>query len=487
MANLILWNTFNLDYAALRPAGAHQLAVWLTQFGYTVKVIDFCSLLSTDDLVSLTEKHIDSTTIAIGVSSTFWHSNESIANTSIAYDAPLATSISLRRGPDWGPELTRDGMPNWVTLTRARLRSKYPALDWLIGGSHAHTGDASWIKFYNHSEDTLLKYLDEKSNKIILRSNFDITKKGNGFMDKLGIQPHEVLPLELGRGCQFKCGFCNYPLLGKRKGTYIRDFSLIKEELISNFEKFGTTRYFFVDDTMNESIEKIDELAEMAQTLPFKLEWIGYNRLDIIGSTRTQIESLKYSGLRSTFFGIESFGLEASKAIGKPWNGKNAKDFLLELKSIWKNDITFELGFIVGLTGDSPDDLDKTEQWCIDNGMHSWLYHALHIYRNNTNKWASEFDKNYAAHGYKFLSPIDNTRWTNDTWDYRDATLKSFQLNVSGREHKKAAGYQLGEPISAGYAIDDIIDKYKKDLDWNSMRSFTAEFLKNYVKFQLNL
>ena len=160
---------------------------------------------------------------------------------------------------------------------------------------------------------------------------------------------------------------------------------------------------------------------------------------------------------------------------------------MLELKSIWKNDITFELGFIVGLTGDSPDDLDKTEQWCIDNGIHSWVYHALHIVRNNTNKWASEFDKNYAAHGYKFLSPVDNTRWTNDIWDYRDATLKSFQLNVSGREHKKAAGYQLGEPISAGYAIDDIIGKYKKDLDWNAMRGFTAEFIKNYVKFQLTL
>ena len=189
MANLILWNTFNLDYAALRPAGAHQLAVWLTKFGHTVKVIDFCSLLSTDDLVALTEKNIDSTTIAVGVSSTFWHPNESVANTSIAYDAPLATPRSLIRGPDWGPELTPRGMPSWVSLARDKLKSKYPSLDWLLGGSNSLYGDSNWIKFYDHSEDTLLKYLDEKTNKIVIRPNFDITQKGNGFMDDLGIQP----------------------------------------------------------------------------------------------------------------------------------------------------------------------------------------------------------------------------------------------------------------------------------------------------------
>jgi radical SAM superfamily enzyme YgiQ (UPF0313 family) len=42
----------------------------------------------------------------------------------------------------------------------------------------------------------------------------------------------ETLPIELARGCIFKCKFCSYPLLGKKKGTYLRDFSQVKDEMI---------------------------------------------------------------------------------------------------------------------------------------------------------------------------------------------------------------------------------------------------------------
>lgn len=487
MANLILWNTLNQDYSMLRPAGPHQLASWLTHCGYTVKVIDFCSHLTTDELVMLTEKHIDRDTIAVGVSTTFWHPDESADH---SYDSQVASSRTLKEGSVWGPQVPPKppGIPNWVTNARNRLESRYPTVEWFAGGAKAHVVDYnSWRVFTGYAESTVLQYLDEKSKLVGLRPTFEFIKKGDTFMDGLGIQPHEVLPMELGRGCQFKCTFCSYPLLGKRKGSYIRDMSLIKEELISNYDRFGTTRYFFNDDTVNESVEKIDALAELAQTLPFKLEWIGYNRLDIIGSTRTQIESLRHSGLRSAFFGIESFGKAQSKSIGKPWNGKHGKDFLLELKSIWKNDITFKLSLIVGLTGESVEDLNKTEQWCFENDMHSWGYHPLFILRNNPNPWASEFDKNYANHGYKFLSPTHDAWWTNDLWDFPSATRKSFLLNSEHRGDKKAAAFQLGGVISTGYSIDQVIGKSNKELDWNEMRLLVDAFARNYVKFQLAL
>ena len=486
MANLILWNTLNQDYSMMRPAGPHQLASWLTQFGYTVKVIDFSSFLTTDELVMLTEKYIDRDTIAVGVSTTFWTVDESHDH---SYDSPVDNTISKKEEYVWSPsKFGRSPFPDWVTNARSRLESRYPKLEWIAGGAKTYSVDHNkWQVFTGYAEDTVLKYLDEKSKIIGTRSNFEFTQKGDTFMNDLGIQPYEVLPMELGRGCQFKCTFCGYPLLGKRKGTYIRDMSLIKAELISNFERFGTTRYSFSDDTVNESVEKIDALAELAQTLPFKLEWIGYNRLDIIGSTRTQIESLRHSGLRSSFFGIESFGIAQSKSIGKPWNGKHAKDFLLELKSIWKNDITFKLSFIVGLTGESVEDVNETEQWCFENDMHSWGFHPLFIQRDNPSPWASEFDKNYANHGYKFPSPTRDAFWTNDLWNFQTATRKSFSLNNEHRGDKKAAAFQLGGVISTGYSIDQVIGKSNKELDWNEMRRRTNAIARNYVKFQLAL
>ena len=85
MANLIIWNCLNEDINASRPLGAHQLSGWLRSHGYTVKVIDFCHALSTDALVSLTEMHIDSQTVGIGVSSVTPAGNPTFDLTGLLY------------------------------------------------------------------------------------------------------------------------------------------------------------------------------------------------------------------------------------------------------------------------------------------------------------------------------------------------------------------------------------------------------------------
>ena len=109
MANLILWNSFNEDYNASRPLGPHQLAHWLTLHGYTVKVIDFSCHLTTDELVAISEKHIGSDTIAIGVSNTFWSRQFVQRNT---YE------------------------PEWVISARDILATRFPNIKWLMGGSN---------------------------------------------------------------------------------------------------------------------------------------------------------------------------------------------------------------------------------------------------------------------------------------------------------------------------------------------------------------
>jgi hypothetical protein len=90
-------------------------------------------------------------------------------------------------------------------------------------------------------------------------------------------------------------------------------------------------------------------MAEMAQRLPFKLEWIGYNRLDLIGSKPHTIQLLKDSGLKSSFFGIESFHSQASKIVGKGWNGVRGKEFLIELKERWGITTFYQLLLIIAV------------------------------------------------------------------------------------------------------------------------------------------
>lgn len=460
MANLIFWNTINAVHAPIRTAAGHQVASWLRQHGYTVKVIDFCHLMTKEELAAITEKHIDKDTIAIGVGSNFWNQTSAFG---------------------WNlPE------PDWVLNCRSLLEEKHPSVKWILGGANVNsTGfTKDWIKFHGYAEDSLLRWMDQVSFRFKIRPIFDITKLNTSFNGDDHIYPHEVMPLEMSRGCQFKCRFCSYPLLGKKKGTYLRDMSLVREELIHNFNEYGTTRYYLLDDTFNESEEKVEEFAKIVQGLPFEVQWTGYNRLDLIWSRQGTIQTLKDSGLKSTHFGIESFHPEAALAIGKGWSSRHAKDFLLELREHWGNDVTWYLSFIVGLPGEDQESLQETLKWCIDNKMYGWSFHTLSINKSVTKTFKSEFELEYDKYGYTFVNGSD-TVWINDIWSKTEAHRFQQTLTQSSRPYQKVTNWLLSELMSHGINHTDLMHKYHHELPWPEFEEMTRSRVAEYVKFQL--
>lgn len=479
MADLIIWNCLNEEINISRPLGAHQISSWIRQHGYTVKVIDFCHLLSTDTLVELTERYIDKNTLGVGVSSTFWNDIQSTNRMHKGFKKMSAEGNFFE--------------PTWVILARERLEKRNLSLKWLLGGTSVTYSQLGylpnrfdWVKFAGHAEDSLLKFLDEISNKTITRKLFDIKNQSPCFYKDLGIQPSEVLPIELGRGCQFKCKFCSYPLIGKKKGTYTRDLSIVKEEFLKNYEEFGVTRYTIMDDTANESTEKIEELANIAQQLPFKLEWVGYNRLDLIGTQPHTVELLKASGLKSTFFGIESFHSEASKIVGKGWNGKHGKDYIVKLNELWGGDISMTLSFIVGLPHETEKSLQETQEFCIKNNISSWIYLQLYLNRNFAQ---SEFEKNYSNYGFKFPSPLKNDYWENDLWTYETATTKTIELNYDPTRTNMVKPMTWYIPVYAalGYSFDEIKNIPVKNIDRTELKGRINNFIDSYVNYQRKL
>ena len=224
--NLILLSS-QFDYsnsATTKPLGCYQLASWLRQHGFTVKVIDHCSVIDTATLKTMISKFVDDTTVAIGVSSTFWSKNERFE------DANTRTGFSE---------------PRWVLDIRDALEADFSKLDWLLGGySAAWTYQLAkeWVRFIDYSEDSLLKYMNSKFNRFADQQKFDIESSTMQYHPTDFIQPQEALAMELGRGCQFKCKFCQYPHIGKKKGTYLRSIECIKNDLLYNYEHFGTTR-----------------------------------------------------------------------------------------------------------------------------------------------------------------------------------------------------------------------------------------------------
>lgn len=468
MADAIIYNCIWIKHAPIRSIGAHQIADWLRKWGYSIKVIDFCNFMTTDELYQLTIKHLDKNTKFIGVNSTFW---AEVLYTTANFDIH-------------GKPTTIE--PQWIVNLRERLSSY--KIDWVLGGVYANFPSNlfkyQWLCFSGFAEDSILQYMEERTNKTRKVELFDIVTQQSRFTLDCSIKNTEVLPIELSRGCQFKCTFCRYPLLGKKKGTYIRNMQCVKEEFLYNYYNFGTTKYFFMDDTVNESDEKISELADIVNKLPFKLSWVGYNRLDLIGSRRHSIDTLKESGLVSSYFGIESFHPTASKIIGKGWNGIRAKDFLLELKESWGTDINFYLQFMIGLTGETENDIDQTEEWCIKNQMPDWGYNALSIKLGNENfYWRSEFDNNYRMYGYTFESN-NYYEWRNKEWTFSKALEKSRNLS-NKRVEKYPSCWLLGELSTHGADLKELMQIKKSDIDFQDLHIKSKIFVKNYVTEQL--
>lgn len=467
MANIIFWNSFAEAKELVRPYGPHCLAQWLIHNGHTAHVIDFCNVLTLDQLIAITERHIGKDTIAIGVSTTFWQPRRNFQL------KPRLTPISTQHEPEW------------VVNARNTIARKYPNLQWILGGPNAGLHNKipvfDWTVFWGSAEDALLKFVQDHVGTPT-NTQFDITTSSCKYPDGLSIQPTEVVPMELARGCQFKCKFCSYPFIGKKKGTYIRDPSMIEDDLLRNYEKYGTTSYLFLEDTVNESVEKLEALANIAQRLPFKLTWSGYTRLDLIGSQPDTIPILEASGLVGTFFGIESFHPEASKAVGKGWNGKHGKEFLLELMCRWRYKVNMTLGLIIGLPKEPFVSILQTHKWCIDNKIHSWRFAPLVIDRTSNN--LSEFAKNYSQYGYRFPKPLTPEYWESDLWNQKSAVSLAKELHFGKLKPDTMipSAWTAVTYLALGYTQEEILTLNFSRIDYD--QAYT-QFVEKYVKSQL--
>ena len=158
---------------------------------------------------------------------------------------------------------------------------------------------------------------------------------------------------------------------GKKFGDYIKEADTLRDELIYNFEHHGIKEYMISDDTLNDSMQKVEYLHNIITSLPFKIEFSAYARLDVLGSNMGMAPMLKEMGLKSVEFGIETMNKETGKFIGKQGDRDKIINTLSQLKDMWKDDIYMAAGFIVGLPYEDENRLRKTMDWLysVDNPL----------------------------------------------------------------------------------------------------------------------
>lgn len=435
-----------------RAISAYQLSHACRSSGFTSQVIDFINDFTETELLSTIKQFINSDTLCIGLSTSFFNDFK------IMVDNKSVLPLYI---------------PKHIEEVCIAIKKMYPNIRICLGGAKAYQGTSiDWVDdiFQGYSEDQFIEYCkllkDKKTNPFVKQignkhlynsenKKFDITTLDHRFIDSDCILQNEVLPIEISRGCIFKCKFCAFPLNGKKKLDYIRDFEFIRDELMYNYEKFNTTKYFFNDDTLNDSVYKIENLHKIIKSLPFEIEFSAWMRLDLLYKNQSTIELLKDMGLKTTFFGIESFNNKSLKAIGKNMNATKTKDFLEELYyNKWNKEISIFLGMIVGLPHESVSDIQNSVDW-LSNTPFSFHFEPLRLSDAGGDFYKSEFEKNYVKYGYQLNSDLE---WANEFMDQGIAQQLATDINNEYAYNKnKLAGSYLFAMLNH-FNFNDIKD-----------------------------
>jgi hypothetical protein len=462
-----------------RSLGPYRLASALEQKGYSTFVLDYIINLTIDEILQVLEQHVAEDTLWVGFSSTFfWPKRPDEENVN-----PRTTKTSLDQMYYTGNYREIETIIDYIRLrSEAKIiyggaKAPYFLVDENIDYYVTGNADVSIIEITQSIEENkdLPKMID--SNQYLEPDINSIST--HWWNTDFNILPGEGLPIELSRGCIFKCKFCNFPLLGKKKGTYLRDPNQIKDELIKTWEAHGTTTYYFTDDTFNDDNDKLESLHKVFTDLPFRPQFASYLRLDLINRYPHQVELLEEMGLIGTFFGLETLQADSAKSIGKGLHPNKVKDRLYWLADRWKNKVNIESGFILGLPHDTQKYFNELLSWCLesDNPIQAIHFYPLMLFHYDKSygleKYSSEFSINPEVYGYEFDTG-NNSYWTLPpqqlTYLQCLEISKDFNQQLVGKN--KIAGFHMITSLNVGIALEDlytlthdqIIDKYDVNL-----------------------
>jgi L-rhamnose mutarotase len=509
--NIILLSDKTDSVEMNRTLGVHKLAYCLRDAGYEVAVIHFLSVFTVEEIKHTLRHLISDKTLFVGVSNYFYLPVDSV-------EVDQSGSIEFKK--------TQPGciIPHGMQFNepiKQLIKELNPNCQLVVGGPSAL--DTEYNKIFDYvvlgyaemSAVHLANYLKNPSTELPITNyqsvhgpiivddskavGYNFSSSYMDFDNKDAILPGETLLLEIGRGCIFKCAFCSHPLNGKKKLDYIRDHDSIRKELMTNYERFGTTNYIIIDDTFNDSVEKCKQFYDMTQTLPFKINWWGYIRLDLMAAHPETVEYLFESGLRAAFFGIETLNPKVGAKIGKGGTRDKLFSTARYIKDKYGDRVNLHGSFIFGLPHESLDSMRESARFLLsnDNPLDSWMLQVCRINSQDINDaFASDMDVNYQKYGYINLDEV-NQQETPPGWESGNADggvtwkpvllkgmnwkneytsrdeVEALVSEIYKNKNDKLHGSVSFNIASLGIPIDTVLNKKMHEHNW-----YAYDFLK---------
>ena len=482
----------------MKSLGPYRLASELRSRGYDVLVVDYFSkfFLNTKDFYHLIKKIISEKTLFVGYSGTFFSKQQILENVKSHHQW-----VNDDEAGDKWPVSTQK-----IKALNSLIKKINHNCQIFYGGAKSHpiTEDltSSGIDFIMSGyADKLIVDLAERLSqkkaienfqsecgmKVLYGDNnvFDFKNSSTYFHHSDCIVQDEILPLETSRGCLFKCKFCSYPLIGRKKNDkeYIKKNNVLINEIRENFEKYSVKKYTIVDDTFNESTEKLNAIYESLKANNLQIEFSCYIRLDLVARNPEQIVLLKKMGCTSVFLGIETLNERAAKAIGKGAMVELVKDTLKKMNNEWGEDVRVFGSFISGLPFENKDTIDEWMKWVYDhkNLIHSYKLQTLGLGKS---KNLSELSARPEKYGYVFVDANDNKSWTNNLgMSHKEAELlRDYWMEKSWNDDRLyIAGWEALGLQNLGYDLDFLKKVPVNKLPFDD---FADRYMRSFEKYK---
>jgi radical SAM superfamily enzyme YgiQ (UPF0313 family) len=450
-----------------RSLGGYKIASSLRNAGYSVFVLNnFSYFMKKGNIKEILDKLIGDNTLWVGFSSAlFMRRRDEVERKKHTRDQ--ARNYILWRWPTVDEDIK--SMTDYIRskgvktvyggqLTPYRVEEVKDTIDYYVVGMGEHMA---------------LHITDHLQNGTKLRNNIaygknpyviDYDQKGDLFdfrNEKINYVPEDFwgaedgMGIEFGRGCIFKCKFCSYPLIGKKKGdnSFLREKECIKHELQQNYDLFGITKYIIIDDTFNEQTSKLEAIAEAIEELDLPpLQFAAFIRIDLVARWPEQIELLKRINVCAWFLGIESLNLESAKAIGKGCPKEKIFKTIETAKKAFDDRLSVYGSFIAGLPHDSKETMDE---WIQDvyNNVHLFDAYSFSPLELGT---ASELSKNPEKFGYTVYTDDElENKWYNEYWNSDQAVEYVADLQQDLNDIRVATFFLMFYQC-LGYTFDEL-------------------------------
>lgn len=380
-------------HLGMRVLGPHKVAWAARQHGYKCQVISKIQLISVEQLIELCEHFVDQkTVIGIGTTLISFNNDEYSQKTLITKLSQQSLIYKLKTVIDY---------------FKNKHNNKV-----IIGGSQA----TAFTNIFQHdfviqgeAENKLPQLLDRIKRSSIQKKPYDwsITSCNFKWHPSDCLVEKEPIPIETSRGCIFKCKFCQFDNIGKKVGTFERSLNCVRDEIIENYQQYGITHYWLTDDTFNDNNDRVIEFCDMVDSLPFRINFMGYLRLDLAHRFQSTTRRLYESGLIGCSFGIESFFPDAANAVGKAFNAKHGKEFLdYFYNDICESNITINCCNIIGLPGETEEHIQRSIRWYEKRPHIHTNWSALNMFNPKklpVGQATSVFERDALKYGYMFF------------------------------------------------------------------------------------